>query len=222
MKKIKQFLFFLLSKIKKLFFDNICAFCRKKNTKNVSCLCEQCLNSLPLIIPKFHQKTKILIYALGKYDGVMKFITRSKYKRNTLLYYALEEKILLFLEFYQILINIDIILPIPKFSLSRIKHSFNPNEIIANIIQKKYKIPIFYSLFTKKFKTQQVTLSIKERKSKDKDIFIIPESQKIILKNKKILLIDDVYTTGATIEAARNALKNISYESITVFVLASS
>ena len=54
----------------------------------------------------------------------------------------------------------------------------------------------------------------------ENDIFCIPLSKKKLLDKKKILIIDDVYTTGATIDAIIYALRGINYASITVLVLA--
>ncbi|MCX6736906.1 MAG: phosphoribosyltransferase family protein [Candidatus Parcubacteria bacterium] len=56
------------------------------------------------------------------------------------------------------------------------------------------------------------------RKNNVKDIFLIKDSSKI--KNKNILLIDDVFTTGATLEEAAKILKETGAQSVAGLVIA--
>lgn len=225
MKIIKNFLNKVFFNFKKLFLHNYCQYCQIKIIKE-DIFCPSCLNSIGIFVPKFHKKTKILVYSLGKYDGILKFIVTQKYRKNKLVYYALEEKIKIIFDLYKIIDNIDVIIPIPKFSLSRITHSFNPNDIIIEMINKNYSIKdnikIFSEVYTKKFKAQQVKLKIIEREKNNKNVFTVPNLEKKKLIDQRILFIDDVYTTGATLDALLDELKNISYKSITVFVIASS
>lgn len=214
-----RFFKYIKETILKLVFHEFCGYCKNKITYK-EIFCHSCLNSLPLTIPKFEKKNKILIYYLGKYDGFLRFIVNQKYHKNNIAYYGLEKKIQDFFKLYKLIDNFDIIIPVPKFSLSKIKQTFNQNVILAEIIQNIYNKKIFDKIYTKQFKSRQVTASYAIRKKNNKNIFFIPDSYKHFLEQKKILIIDDVYTTGATIESMLDAIKNISYCSVSVFVLA--
>lgn len=90
-------------------------------------------------------------------------------------------------------------------------------EIISNILQIKIQNKI---LFKTKNILPQSTLNKEQRKNNIKGAFKAKNIEKI--KNKKILLIDDIYTTGSTLnECSRTLVKNgIKKENIGVLTLA--
>ncbi len=204
--------------IRKIIGHDICFYCKKNGEK--SFFCDSCLSSFPFPVPLLLKKTKLVIYSLGRYDGFLRFVVNQKYRKNVLAYYALQDKIIEFFRMYKLEDSFDIILPIPKSSSSRVTHGFNPAEIIARIIGENFRKEVFLSVYTRQYKARQVGLKNEERSRNKKNIFFISTSDSIILENKKILIVDDVYTTGATIEAMRDALKKISCCSAMVFVLA--
>ena len=65
---------------------------------------------------------------------------------------------------------------------------------------------------------RQATLSREERLKNLKDAFAVPAASKV--KGKKILLVDDVLTTGATLHACAEALLKAQAESVVVFTIA--
>ena len=204
--------------IKKILGHNICSYCKQNEEKTF--FCHACLSSFQLSVPLLLKKTKLIVYSLGRYDGFLRFVVNQKYRKNALPYYALEDKIIELFKVYQLQDSFDIVLPVPKACSSRLAHGFNPAEIIARMISEQFSKEIFVSVYTKQYKTRQVGLTNEERSRNKKNIFFISTSDSIILENKKILIVDDVYTTGATIEAMRDALKKISSCSVMVFVLA--
>ena len=90
-------------------------------------------------------------------------------------------------------------------------------KIISNILQVKIESKILYK--TKNI-VPQSTLNKKERKENIKGAFKVKNIEKI--RNKKILIIDDIYTTGSTLnECSRNLMRNgIIKENIGVLTLA--
>lgn len=99
---------------------------------------------------------------------------------------------------------------------------FNQSQVLAEIISKKSKIPIFNGLKKKKDTKIQSKLKKTERKNNLKDCFEIVnknESLKII-QGKKIIIIDDVATSGATIEEISKELKKYQPQEIWGLVLA--
>ena len=91
------------------------------------------------------------------------------------------------------------------------------SKIISNILQIKIENKVLYK---NKNIVPQSTLSKREREKNIKRAFKIKDIEKV--KNKKILIIDDIYTTGSTLnECAKLLLKSgIKKENIGVLTLA--
>ena len=114
----------------------------------------------------------------------------------------------------------DYLLPIPLHPKKRFKRGFNQSEEIAKGISIQTGIPIDSSvLFRSKNTKTQTKKSKLERWDNVDGIFSIHRPEH--LKNKHICLVDDVITTGATIEACIRALQaSVENCSISVVSLA--
>ena len=100
--------------------------------------------------------------------------------------------------------NIDLIVPIPLHKSRRRKRGFNQAELIAKKLGKELGIPVSVDTLFRTRKTKpQKELNDQERKSNLKNAFEIGKND---LEFKKILLIDDIYTTGSTIDIATTIL----------------
>lgn len=115
----------------------------------------------------------------------------------------------------------DMIMPVPLHTSRLRSRRFNQaGELahrLAELNEKEFMPEI---LVRKKSTRQQVGLSERERARNVSGAFIVPQEMKINLKGKRILLIDDVYTTGATAKAATRALKRGGASQINVLVFA--
>jgi len=102
--------------------------------------------------------------------------------------------------------NIDLITAIPLSSNRKKERGYNQAEILAKPIARKMNLPYSdKSVHRKKHTNSQVGLSVKERKLNMKDAF---NADPQVVKDKTILLIDDVATTGATMDACAKALRD--------------
>jgi predicted amidophosphoribosyltransferase len=222
--KKNYFLFFfqkIKNFIKDMFYFSVCSYCKApidNRDKKYSSLCLKCIFSISHISPVRHKKTSFLVYSLGKYDGVLRYIVTEKYRKNSMAYEGIVDKIITMITIFNI--DFDYILPVPKTSINKVKHQLNQTLIIAESISNYYNKKIFDYIYIKKNKKDQAVKKFSERILMDNDIFFIPESKKYYLSKKKILIIDDVYTTGSTIDSIINALLKIDYISITILVLA--
>lgn len=98
----------------------------------------------------------------------------------------------------------DCIIPVPS-DLSR-KRDFDPNQVIAKILSKELNIRVLKNSLIKVKKTApQVALPLKKRLKNLDGAFKVNKSPMLI--GKKILLIDDVYTTGTTINKCTQVLQ---------------
>ncbi|WP_342261818.1 ComF family protein [Alphaproteobacteria bacterium endosymbiont of Tiliacea citrago] len=108
-----------------------------------------------------------------------------------------------------------IIAPIPLHSLKLYKRGYNQSLILAKSVAKQAKIICIHDLFERTKNTYtQANKTQKERETNVKDAFIFNKKYKLFIKDKTILIIDDIITTGATIFECAKTLKNIQNKGI--------
>lgn len=101
--------------------------------------------------------------------------------------------------------NIDFIVPVPMFGENLKKRGFNQAELIAKEVGYLLNISVFNDLITKNRKTlAQKNLTKIQRQNNLKNAFSVTD--KTTVKNKNILIIDDVCTTGSTLSEITNLL----------------
>jgi len=112
-----------------------------------------------------------------------------------------------------------VLFPIPLHKNKLKKRGFNQAEIIAKFLQSKRKIPTINSLIRTKNTPPQAQIKDRIHRGQNvKDVFVLKENH--IITNKNILLIDDLYTSGATaIEVARE-LKKHNCDKVYLFTIA--
>ena len=117
--------------------------------------------------------------------------------------------------------NSDLIIPVPIHFLKRLKRKYNQTEILANHLSKLSNTEYEPRILRKSKRTKsQEGLSRKQREENIKNSFSINEKFASKLKNKKIALIDDVLTTGSTVNECTRILKKSGAKSVTVITVA--
>ena len=114
--------------------------------------------------------------------------------------------------------DIDYIVPVPLHYRRYFKRTYNQSELLASMLAKKINIPCCNLLKRVRSTQRQATLSREERLKNLKGAFAAKNPDKI--SGKKILLVDDVLTTGATLHACAEALHQAGAAKIVVFALA--
>lgn len=121
----------------------------------------------------------------------------------------------------EVIDEVDAIIPVPLHPSRLRKRRFNQaGELAQRLARLNDKEFMPEVLIRRKPTRQQVGLSERERARNVSGAFAVPEEMKINLKGKRVLLIDDVYTTGATAKAATRALKRGGASHINVLVFA--
>lgn len=108
--------------------------------------------------------------------------------------------------------NVDLLIPIPLHKSRRRKRGFNQAELIAKGLGRELGIPVSANCLLRTRKTSpQKELNDQERKNNLKNAFQVVDYD---VKFKKVLLIDDIYTTGSTIDAAASVLLESGVEKV--------
>lgn len=115
-------------------------------------------------------------------------------------------------------LHVEVLVPVP-LHYSRIKErGYNQSELLANELGNILDLPVNNSTLQRIRKTKpQMTLGANERHKNVADAFVCNDKQ---LANQKILLIDDVCTTGSTLDACAAALKQAGVASVWGLTLA--
>ncbi|MFQ6882595.1 ComF family protein, partial [Clostridium sp.] len=108
--------------------------------------------------------------------------------------------------------------PISKDSLK--KRGFNQCSVLAKNISSILDIPVIDCLVKVKETKEQKLLGKEERMKNILDAFEIKNKEKLFKKN--ILLIDDVYTTGATINECKKNIEKCNINKIYLLTIAKS
>lgn len=216
-----------------IFFPRHCPLCDEPVVFGEK-ICEACMRKLPYIkepvckkcgrqLGNAHQEyctdctRKVHYFLQGKavfaYRGEMKLsMYRFKYanKREYADFFA-EEAV----RGYSAWINwrgIDVIVPVPMYAAKKRNRGYNQAEVFAKALGREMHIPTDERLVKRVKNTiPQKALNDKQRKDNLKGAFQVRTN---IVKYKKILLVDDIYTTGATMDAIAQELKKLGAKEI--------
>ena len=193
--------------------ENYCIICKDDDCFG---LCNTCRKSIKVINEVYQDE----IISYGYYGGLLKdLILKFKYKNNftagDILAEFLEEYIIKNFEYKEYIITY-----IPLSKKSKKNRGFNQCEYIAKKISRDLSIEVLEVLTKQKETKEQKTLKRDERYENIKDAFTIEKG--LGIKNYKIILIDDVTTTGATLQEAYKLLKKFEVKDIKLLTLAKS
>lgn len=211
--------FHLWSDFVTLFFPNHCLGCSNSLFKGEEILCTRCILELPKT--KYHEhmdspiKSRLdgripLGYAIAflrfRKSGVVQHLLHQlKYNNHPEIGVRLGKLYGKDLLDYGFDKTVDLIIPIPLHKSRKRRRGYNQSEKFAEGLSSSLQIPWDENIVERKLKTTTQTHKSKiERWYNVKDVFQIKDPEKII--GKKILLVDDVITTGATVEACGHQL----------------
>lgn len=98
----------------------------------------------------------------------------------------------------------DGLIPVPLHKRKRLKRGYNQAEVMAKKLAKKLELPVYRDGLIRIVDTKpQKELNDIQRKKNLEKAFIMNEN---IVKLRKVILIDDIYTTGSTIDACTKVL----------------
>ena len=114
--------------------------------------------------------------------------------------------------------DVDLIIPIPLHRSRLRSRGYNQALELARPIAKNLALPLNYKSLVRTRKTKsQTKLSIDARRKNIRDAFAVIDNKVV---GKKIALVDDVFTTGLTAEAATQTLRKAGATSVELWILA--
>jgi ComF family protein len=115
----------------------------------------------------------------------------------------------------------DIVVPVPLHRARLWSRRFNQAAVLAGLVGKAAGKPVVMDLLVRRKATpQQVGLDRDKRARNMVGAFAVPSHLAPRLKGRRVLLVDDVYTSGATLAAATRVLKRGGAASVDVLVFA--
>ena len=174
-----------------------CIIC-KGSTNDDSWLCESCENKIKYCKESFEltrNHKKYSYYCLAYYSkSISELILRLKYKSDFICANVLGEKMAKLIANNNL--SIDFITFVPATRQSLKKRGYNQSELLAMSISEILKIKVISTLDKIRETKDQIGLNEEMRWQNTLGSYKLKSYVKI--KNKKILLVDDVMTTGAT------------------------
>ncbi len=158
--------------------------------------------------------------ALGAFEGALQeAIHRWKYERKTYLTPFFAEWMAERMNRYWEPGSLDLLAPVPLHIRRLRERGFNQALLLVKDLSRRTGIPYRKAILRKKRSTiPQVNLSGIERERELRGTFQVTEEEE--LWGRRILLVDDVYTTGATVNECSKALLKGGAERVDVFTLA--
>jgi len=219
--------------IKKLLWPEICPFCGNVSAKGICPVCYEKITDLLIVQPVCMKCGKPVRTEEQEYcrdctstkhhfnrgralwlhkPPVSHSIYYFKYhnQRQFAKFYATQ----MFNVFYQVLYNWkpDCIVPIPLHNRRRRKRGYNQSLLIAKELSKLSGIPVKAQILKRiQYTKPQKKLDHKMRKKNLRNAFSVPD---YIGDIKNVLIIDDIYTTGNTIDEAARKLKEAGVENV--------
>lgn len=208
-----------------LIFPEVCGICGRINPYPTCIKCN--------VKIKEYEESKILqeeIELQDRYfDELMYMFKYENQIRKLLLDYKFNEKSYLYRTFSDIILKnkkifenvkkYDTIIPVPISHKRMKERGYNQSELIAKELAKKANLKLVNNCLIKtKNIIEQSKLKKEERKNNIKDVYEL--ENKDLIEDKKILLLDDIYTTGSTVNECSKVLRQGKPEKIGVLVMA--
>ena len=216
-----------------LFYPHVCTGCGSDLLEENNLLCLHCINDLPYTNFAAHNNNPVEKIFWGripvtaahsefyftKESLLQHLIHQLKYKNNTAIGFYMGQimgKSLLAGNRFN---NIDYLVPLPLYPDKEHKRGYNQAAVICNGMSDIMKVPVLTgNAVRQRFTETQTRKHRTERWENVEGSFVIKDPN--ALKRKNILLVDDVITTGATIEACGSMLLQIEGVQLYIATLA--
>jgi ComF family protein len=223
----------MLKELLSLFFPNVCQSCGKVLYHSENCICTSCRYFLPQT--QFHLDKENAVaklfwgrvdinsaaayYNFNKGGSVQRLIHQLKYKGKREIGVTIGKFYGTDLKQSNLFKDVNVVMPVPLHKSKERKRGYNQSEMFAAGIAQAMNIELSTNNLVRIAATEtQTKKSRYDRWKNVETVFAITDNLK--LENKHILLVDDVITTGATIEACAQKLLEIGNVKLSVATIA--
>jgi ComF family protein len=219
---LKRTLRYFLIALRDFIFPPVCLGCTEHETGH-GLVCPQCLeqleraplpsNALPALQPVIHLR------ALGHYrPPFSNLVHELKYRNRRSLAPVLGKSLAGLLMSDGMLRNAELLVPVPLHPARLRERGYNQSQLLAEQIAQASRIPAADSLRRVRNTRAQVRLDDDARQKNMAGAFALRPGAAVA--GKKVILIDDVATTGATLSSAAQALKDAGAREVLALVVA--
>lgn len=216
-----------------LFFPDLCAACGTTLFKNEQVICINCIHQLP--VTNFHKdpENKLAKQLWGRFrfiqassflyfrkgGSVQNIMHQLKYNNRPEAGFRLGQLYGYQLKGWKNWINPDLIIPVPLHPIKLKQRQYNQSDHIANGIASVLNIAVLTDGLQRMENTETQTKKSRFMRYENlKDVFVCKDIKTLI--DKHILLVDDIMTTGATIEACSLRLLEVEGTAVSIVTIA--
>lgn len=206
-------------------FDHIiappfCVYCKKLLSKHsILCIdCDQLIDPIVSIQIPITSQQKMTVMAIAGYQEPLKSMILAKSWGNIITSQQLGQ--LLWEKTYFSCIPCDYIIPIPLHWVRFARRGYNQAQEMACVVASKKNVPVANILVRHKHTPFQSSLAYDKRLNNVKTAFSLKKNiDRSLYENKHLVIIDDLMTTGATLQSAAKALQALKPASLTCLVV---
>lgn len=216
-----------------ILYPNVCLICGDTLVGDESQICIKCLHNIPRtnyhlqtsnpVEKRFWGKVNIQgassFFFFVKGSPFQRLLHELKYKNNKEVGVVMGKFAAVDLLQNNEICSVDYIIPLPLHPKKFKKRGYNQSEMICNGLSEILDKPVnTTALIRVKERSSQTRKSVFERYENTLGVFELADSA--LIQNKKVLIVDDVLTTGSTLEAAIRTLQTCEGIKVYVFTLA--
>lgn len=207
------------------FLPRLCSACKNKLSSAEQFVCDHCFHNIKTVTPaqlqseferKFLQEKLISgfqsLLVFEKDKEFQSIVHELKYNGKFRIGIFLGKLVAINLKEIIQEWDADLIIPVPLHSLKKAERGYNQAYFIAIGVNKILNIPVNQSIIARsRFTESQTTMNLLQRKENIKDAF---ELRKNKIAGQRIIILDDIITTGATTNECAKILLNANADKV--------
>ena len=205
----------MLNQLINFLLPSICSICNS----NTAYICNQCLKKLHLNLQQSTLNSVDHYYLSSYCKNLRKLFSNSKFEGQSKSLNYLSKHISQQELLRTLADQYDFWVPVPYHKRKAYKRGFNVIELLFNTAFNTLKIKKHNCLERIKYTQPLFDLNDNQRKAELRDAIKLQKKKRIILENSRVLLIDDIVTTGATMKACISELKKIPLKKLSCLSL---
>ena len=217
---MKKILYFINCAIN-IIYPNVCGICDKIYKSDVCKKCEmQLKEKAKFKVDKYQNKNFEKHIYLFKYEGIIKErLIKFKFNEKPYIYKSFVNFLIKNEKICKILKTYDIIIPVPIHYNRKVTRGYNQSALIAKEIAKNLEIEYDDNILYKRVNNKpQSTKNKEERITNVIGVYFVETKEKLL--NKKVLILDDIYTTGSTVNECSKVLKLAGVNKVDIITIA--